>query len=382
MEWDIVNQSHLAQILRSHGITLPPRVSLQTQRLVVELTVGEVSPQYHKIDITPLNAHSFLPYDLLYRIAINIDYDELQNFCLAGKAMYRVWDSASFWFDKITQDFGPSDNKSVWNHKRYFQEAINHHYPIKGIENHVYSYRDLLHLLFNATKLGKSVTRLIDRCDILYQDRYRGLVMHSLDQTLSDMTDSCCPRHQLIHAIVDHRESLSPNPDTSELYFIMQYAILFNNRRVIDHYLKVDPQSYQIGLEIAAIYGTPEMFQFMYNYGNRPYTDYCLLGFALEYGNWPIIKSLLDKGLVLDRTIIKWLIFNMPEILPNMWKSIKLSVEDLNYYLVRIAYTPNLDLAQLLINLGANNLSTALNVAQNNDNAWMVKFLTQLIQKL
>lgn len=397
MDWTKINASHLAEFFQLHQITLPPGVSFQTQQLIAQLLLDELPIQsYFNIPhekITISYQDSFLPFDLIHRIGLNIDYDALPNFCLVSKAVYQLWNNESFWLDKINQDLGMTNCKSGWDHKLYFQEAIDRHYPIKGIENHVYSYRDLILLMFNATIMGKSTVALNAKYDILYSKRiptppvdknfllqfgeilYQKGITFSPNHRFPSLAITPDIKGNVVSAILDQPDLLLSILSEKE----MEYAVLFSSSRIIDHCLKIDSGIYDIWLDIAAAHGSLEMFLLFYPRGNFGYTDDKLLNTAITYCNLPIIKFLIAKSTPVCLDQIEWIISHLPEIVPQLWKT-PLSIEMLNYFLSRIAYTPHLDLAQLLINLGANNLSAALTIAQNQHNIWMTKFLARHIR--
>lgn len=357
---------------------------------------------------------SFLPFDLLRRIALNIEYDDLANYCVISRELIQLCKEEIFWLDKIAHDFGITltSNPTIPGKKRYLQIAIQEHYPI---ENSIYSYRDLLLLIFNAAQIGKATDKLISRINNLFA-RDRGmniLLISSRMDSFLDIAETIYNKNNistltnnwdilegtLIGAIiVDNQEAIKQLEEkidrvdfcyviagaiTNNINLIksgainvtgMKYAILFDSKEAVKHMIEIEDFDINQALEIAAEMGTLELFDSLYKQ-NHEINDEDLLEYAISKGNLLVIQKFVNLGIkpYLDAMVLY--IREVPLVLAYLWEFINLSVEDLNSYLGLVASSPHLDLAKILIDRGANNLQDALTIAQEEENEWMAKFL-------
>ena len=369
---------------------------------------------------------SFLPLDILRLIAIHLDCHDLTNYCSTNTALAEIYREETFWLDKIDHDFGLSPtnrialitDSPISFPKRYLLEAINHHCPIAGVENYAYSYRHHFMLIFNAAKSGKTATRLIERIR-LYGDMSYGFAgdlidepdfLTSIGNTIYNKakTINLHDKHsivkgaivgaiiinnqEIIHQIKSQIEeedfhfcyniavTILDRPDLLSninyqdfnhyLEFLLDYAMLFNSRKIIEYMINMNVEIDNI-LTVALARGTKEMFEFLYQKSHTRDKDN-LLDCAELHGNLPIVKKLIELKASPSLNIDGHL-----KITPPLWKLMNLSTEKLNNYLYCISDSQQFDVVELLVDLGADSLDDAISNIQTH-NTWMAKLLTKL----
>ena len=362
-----------------------------------------------------------IPQDLLRRIALNVDYYDLKNYCQSSRTVYNLCKDNTFWLDKIAQDFGISPPVPARGQEQYLLIAAHHHYPVPNAEEYVYSFPDLFLLIFEAAKRGKSTTALQNKLLRMYKntiydrpikhflvniatslavnaefvrlptdvDLLKAILVGALivnnTKTITDILSTTpytgavfSPSYEIASAI---SSNVDPKIDFSWPYFQLQWAIMFSNYKMIDRLMdevyrdNEEEEEIDTPLRIAARMGTPQVFDHLYR-DDHDIDDSELLEEAFGFRNLPIVKKLIDKGEIPSEMLISDAIQEYPEILPDLWKLINLSPEDLRSYLNDVAATPHLDLAKTLIELGADNLAEALESARGANQLWMEKYLS------
>ena len=361
---------------------------------------------------------SYIPEDLLRHIALTMDYYELKNYCRISRGVYNLCHKDTFWYDKIVQDFGILPNFQARGKEQYLRIAAHHHYVVPNAAEYVYSFRDLFLLIFEGAKMGKSTAELQNKLARMYKhtifdrhflvniatslaanaefiqlptdlDTLKAILVGALivnnTKTISEIL-SVTPypeiEFSMYYAIAAAMSSnLDPQINFFWSYIQLQWSIMFSNYKMIDRLMDEEEEDIETALRVAARMGIPQLFDHLYH-NDHNIVDSELLEEAFRFRNFPIAKKLIDKGKIPSDMLISDAIQEYPEILPDIWKLLSLSPQQLRLYLNEVAVTPHLDLAKTLIELGADNLDTALEHAEENNQLWMAKYLASKIADL
>lgn len=336
-----------------------------------------------------------LPDDLIRIFAIFLDYDDLLNYRLSNKVFYNLVNNPIFWADKINHDFGITLSRA--SEKLYVKIATENYHPVRGSEKYADSNRDLLRLIFNATKRGKLTNRLrkklthpqeqvnfITEIGLAFKDgapdqgwTERNIIGNLLaGRPIEAIIDMVILNHCYNLAAIIRGDTELPRYYRSQAYEYFSYAILFDNIPIL-HQTFAEIPELDIFIQ-AARYGNPDTIQFIGDaIGGQLVNN---LDIMLEYASYNRnlrgINKLVDLG---ARITVEYIEENCSRGSRKLIKALlkltkeKITPEVLNNLIFEAARFNNLPVAELLFDLGASG-DRALHGAITEDYSDQVKY--------
>lgn len=143
-----------------------------------------------------------LPDDILKKIALELDYDDLIRYCQANKEFSMICGNENFWIDKIYHDFNTLIQLDIGDklQKIYVKPGTQKYYPSSRSRAHPISSRDFYQLIFTSNNtfiteddLNKyliKASRVDNNAEIIKLLVNKGAT--NLDSALVEAVDASC----------------------------------------------------------------------------------------------------------------------------------------------------------------------------------------------